>query len=113
MVAAQCLCGFTELEDEQMSDHLQRIFAPDHTIGNDGRAHEEGGRLLCFCGFTARATEELDEHFLKVFTPDDGIGHDGRGHARVDNAVAESTGKSALRVLAGIGDPSVPVRVRS
>ncbi len=80
MVIVQCLCGFTELEDEQMSDHLQLVFAPDGGIGNDGRAHEEGGRLSCFCGFAAGAAGELDAHFAQVFTPDDRIGRDGREH---------------------------------
>jgi hypothetical protein len=80
MIAVQCLCGFKELEDERISDHLQQVFAPDDMIGNDGRAHEEGRRLSCFCGFTASTTEELDSHFSKVFTPNDAIGHDGKKH---------------------------------
>src|SRR5260370_38483640 len=36
MVAVQCSCGFTELDDEMITDHLQQSFAPDNLTGNDG-----------------------------------------------------------------------------
>jgi hypothetical protein len=80
MIAAQCACGFTELDDEQLTDHLQLMFEPAGLVGNDGQVHEERDRLTCACGLTATAVDELDQHFLKVFTPDDAIGRDGRKH---------------------------------
>ncbi len=82
MIPAQCACGFTELDDETLADHLQLVFTPDDMRGEDGRIHQEGARLACFCGFTARAPEELDGHFREVFTPDDAVGRDGRKHGR-------------------------------
>lgn len=87
MTAVQCLCGFTELEDEQISDHLQQVFAPPDMIGNDGQAHEEGESLSCFCGLTASTPEELDAHFLLLFTPADSISSDGEVHLRAVGAV--------------------------
>jgi hypothetical protein len=84
MAAVTCLCGFTELADETLIDHLLRVFAPDDMRGNDGQLHEEGSRLACFCGFTANAADALDEHFRTVFTPDDGIGNDGNKHGPAD-----------------------------
>jgi len=80
MITMQCTCGFTELDDETLIDHLQLAFEPaDHT-GSDGLAHEEAARLSCLCGFTAIASDDLDQHFLAVFVPADAIGRDGRKH---------------------------------
>jgi hypothetical protein len=83
MTAARCACGFTELEDEELIDHLLHVFEPDDRMGNDGLAHEEREPLACACGLSVVAPEELDYHFLKVFTPSDGIGSDGRRHEPV------------------------------
>jgi hypothetical protein len=80
MTAAMCLCGFTELADETLTDHLLQVFAPNDMRGNDGQVHEEGSGLACFCGFAASAVDALDEHFRAVFTPDDRIGNDGNKH---------------------------------
>ena len=80
MIAATCACGFTELDDEEITDHLHLVFEPDDIKGNDGQAHEERDHLTCACGYTAITSEELDAHFLKVFTPDDATGRDGRRH---------------------------------
>jgi hypothetical protein len=81
MTAARCLCGFTELDDETLTDHLNQVFIPDDMRGNDGKVHEEGADLACSCGFTAITTDEIDEHFHAVFTPPDAIGNDGQQHA--------------------------------
>jgi hypothetical protein len=83
MTAARCTCGFTELADEEMTDHLLRVFEPDDHMGNDGLAHEERERLTCACGSTTSTPEQLDSHFLKVFTPDNAIGSDGHRHEPV------------------------------
>jgi anti-sigma regulatory factor (Ser/Thr protein kinase) len=80
LIAARCSCGFLELADEEIIDHLELVFAPDDLTGNDGQAHEERAPLTCACGFSAITSDELDEHFLKVFIPDDVIGRDGRRH---------------------------------
>jgi len=80
MITAQCSCGFRELADEEIIDHLQLAFEPDDLRGNDGLVHEERGRLACACGLSAITTEELDAHLLNVFTPRDAIGSDGRRH---------------------------------
>jgi anti-sigma regulatory factor (Ser/Thr protein kinase) len=80
VIAAQCSCGFTELADEEIMDHLHVVFQPDDLQGSDGLAHEEHGRLTCACGLSAITSDELDEHFLKVFIPGDTIGRDGRRH---------------------------------
>jgi hypothetical protein len=80
MTANQCLCGFTELADETLADHLLRVFTPDDMRGNDGQVHQEGTALACFCGFVANTTGELDQHFSTVFTPDNAIGNDGQKH---------------------------------
>lgn len=86
MAAAQCLCGFTELADEEITDHLELVFEPEDLTGNDGQVHEETSGLTCSCGFAAITTEELDGHFLAVFTPADAVGLDGRKHEAVDAA---------------------------
>jgi anti-sigma regulatory factor (Ser/Thr protein kinase) len=83
MTAARCTCGFTELADEEVTDHLLQVFEPEDHTGSDGLAHEEHEPLTCECGFTASMPEELDAHFVKAFTPDDAIGRDGRRHEPV------------------------------
>jgi hypothetical protein len=85
MVTAQCSCGFTEFDDEDITDHLHLVFEPDDRVGSDGQVHGEGDHLTCACGLAAITAEELDAHLLKVFTPDDAIGRDGKRHeARYD-----------------------------
>jgi hypothetical protein len=86
MIAARCACGFTELDDEEITDHLNLVFEPDDLKGNDGRVHEERDRLTCACGFPAITSQELDAHLLKVFTPGDAIGRDGRRHEPADDS---------------------------
>ena len=86
MTAARCTCGFTELADEELNDHLLSVFEPEDRMGNDGLAHEERERLTCACGFTASMPEDLDAHFMKVFAPDDAIGSDGHRHEPVATA---------------------------
>ena len=90
MTASKCLCGFTELADETLTDHLLRVFGPDDMRGGDGQVHEEGAGLACFCGFAADAADILDEHFRTVFTPDDAIGNDGAKHGPADTCDARS-----------------------
>jgi hypothetical protein len=80
MTAVRCTCGFAELADETVTDHLLRVFSPDDLRGKDGQVHEEGNSLACSCGFTAITPDELDEHFLAMFTPKDTIGRDGNKH---------------------------------
>jgi hypothetical protein len=84
MIAAQCSCGFTELDDEEVIDHLQLMFEPAGLVGNDGQVHEERVSLTCACGLAAITVDELDQHFLKIFTPDDAIGRDGQKHEAAD-----------------------------
>jgi hypothetical protein len=86
MTTGTCSCGFTELDDETLTDHLHLVFEPDDRIGTDGQAHGEGDPLTCACGFTAATVGELDEHLLKAFTPDDAVGRDGQRHEVVDRA---------------------------
>jgi hypothetical protein len=80
MAATSCSCGFTELADESITDHLLQAFEPEGSRGNDGQAHEERGLRTCACGLTASTAGELDRHFLAVFTPADAVGRDGRRH---------------------------------
>jgi len=80
MIAARCSCGFTQLADEEIIDHLQLVFEPDDHRGSDGRVHEERASLTCACGLAAITSDELDAHFLQVFTPGDGIGRDSHKH---------------------------------
>ena len=80
MTAGQCSCGFTELADEEMTDHLNQVFEPEDGKGNDGLVHEERASLACLCGLAASTTEELDQHFLRVFAPDDSTGREGKRH---------------------------------
>ncbi|HEX4833299.1 MAG TPA: hypothetical protein VH478_19640 [Trebonia sp.] len=81
MLSAACLCGFTELADETLVDHLERVFTPADMRGTDGQVHQETDALACGCGFTASGPPSLDAHFLAVFTPADSIGRDGKKHA--------------------------------
>jgi len=80
MIATKCLCGFEELPDERLIDHLLEVFEPDDAIGNDGEMHEETSRLRCSCGAVSTTSESLDEHMLRIFTPDDAVGRDGHRH---------------------------------
>jgi len=79
-----CACGFTELADEDITDHLETVFEPDDLTGNDGQVHQETSNLTCSCGLAFITTEELDNHFLAVFTPADAVGRDGQKHEAVD-----------------------------
>jgi hypothetical protein len=80
MTAMQCSCGFTELADEEITDHLLLAFEPPDLRGNDGLVHAEGKLLTCLCGLTAPTAGELDQHFLQAFTPQHAIGQDGQRH---------------------------------
>jgi len=84
LLAVGCSCGFTELADEELTDHLEQVFEPNDRRGNDGLVHEEGIPLTCLCGLWVIMPEELDVHFLKVFTPADAIGRDGHKHSPPD-----------------------------
>jgi len=86
MALADCVCGFTELADEEMTDHLELVFESADLTGNDGQVHQETSSLTCSCGLTAITTDELDIHFLAVFTPADAVGRDGRKHEAVHAA---------------------------
>jgi hypothetical protein len=86
MTAARCTCSFTELDDEEIVDHLLSVFEPDDHRGTDGQVHLEGDRLACLCGVTAITTEDLDAHLLNAFTPVDAIGRDGKKHEVIDDA---------------------------
>jgi hypothetical protein len=86
MTATTCECGFTELADETLTDHLLVAFEPPDLTGTDGRVHEEHGGLACSCGLAAGSIAVLDSHFLSVFAPADSIGRDGRRHEAVDGA---------------------------
>jgi hypothetical protein len=80
MTPVNCTCGFTELADETLTDHLVWVFTPEDGMGNDGMLHEETGHRTCLCGLTAATPDDLDQHFLKVFAPDDAVGRDGHKH---------------------------------
>jgi hypothetical protein len=80
VVATQCACGFTELSDETLFDHLALAFTPDDAAGNDGREHEELRGRACACGLPGGTREELERHLMAAFTPADRIGLDGREH---------------------------------
>ncbi len=80
MMAARCACGFTELPDENILDHLAVVFTPDDCVGNDGKVHEELPGHACACGFVGITPEELEGHLMEAFTPADGTGLDGREH---------------------------------
>jgi hypothetical protein len=76
----RCLCGFTELDDETLADHLAVVFTPDDCVGNDGKVHEELSGHACACGFAAASAGDLEGHLMAMFTPADGIGLDGQRH---------------------------------
>jgi hypothetical protein len=80
MRSPQCSCGFTELPDESVTDHLLRVFEPADMRGNDGQVHEETDGHACSCGFAASTAGELDGHFLAAFTPPGAIATDGQRH---------------------------------
>jgi len=80
MITAQCLCGFAELADEEVMDHLFAVFEPDDSTGKDGQVHEELAGLTCSCGSTAVTAGELEDHFMKAFTPGDAVGRDNKRH---------------------------------
>jgi hypothetical protein len=86
MTATRCTCGFTELADEELTDHLLAVFEPADHMGNDGQAHEERAHLTCACGLTASTPGEFDAHILKVFAPSDAIGSDGLGHGPAEGS---------------------------
>jgi hypothetical protein len=83
MLATRCACGFKELADEQVIDHLLAAFEPTGAVGADGKVHEEIAGLACSCGFSGISGEELDAHFLAAFTPVGKVGRDGRRHEPV------------------------------
>jgi hypothetical protein len=80
MDSGQCVCGFTELADESLVDHLERVFTPGDVRGVDGQVHEEMDDMACACGFTTEVVAELDGHFLAVFMTADRVGPDGQKH---------------------------------
>jgi hypothetical protein len=83
MTTVQCACGFRELADEMVLDHLHRVFEAGDGKGNDGLVYEEGDRQACLCGYAADTTDDLDQHLLKSFAPRDGLGRDGQWDAVV------------------------------
>ncbi len=84
MPIARCLCGFAELDDETIADHLAAVFMPDDCVGNDGKVHDELSGRACACGFFGSSASELEGHLAAAFTPGDGIGLDGREHGVCD-----------------------------
>jgi hypothetical protein len=80
MLAMRCACGFEELADEQLIDHLLAVFEPADAVGTNGEIHEEMVGRACSCGFFAISGSEMDTHFLAVFTPVGLAGRDGRTH---------------------------------
>jgi len=84
MPIARCLCGFAELDDETLADHLAVVFTPDDCVGNDGKVHEELPGRACACGFSGTSADALEGHLMAAFTPGDGTGLDGRKHGDRD-----------------------------
>jgi hypothetical protein len=80
MLAMRCACGFEELGDEQVIDHLLAVFEPPDATGTDDRIHEEMAGRTCSCGFSAISGDEMGAHFLAAFTPAGKVGRDGRAH---------------------------------
>jgi hypothetical protein len=76
----KCRCGFMELADETIADHLAVAFTPDNCVGNDGKVHEELSGRACACGFATGSAGDLEAHLMASFTPDDGTGLDGKRH---------------------------------
>jgi hypothetical protein len=83
-MTAACLCGFTELDDENLTDHILAVFAPADSRGADGLIHEEGKPLACACGFAAITAEELDLHFLRMFVPANRTDPSGKKHEVIE-----------------------------
>ena len=83
MLATRCACGFQELADEQLIDHLLSVFEPEGAIGTDGDIHLETTSKACSCGLPFPSVEQFDAHFLAQFTPADSIGHKGQRHEPV------------------------------
>jgi hypothetical protein len=81
MPVASCICGFTELVDESLIDHLLLAFVPDDGRVPDGQAHEEAETGHCLCGLATAAPAALDAHFLCIFTPATSTGRDGHKHS--------------------------------
>jgi hypothetical protein len=108
----RCTCGFTELDDEKITDHFHLVFEPDDHRGKDGLVHEEGNPLACLCGFNANSPDELDAHLLTAFIPDDAIGRDGRRHEPAEIAGGKlavegaELGELIARRLAAIMEPT-------
>ena len=86
MVALRCSCGFTELGDEEIIDHLHEVFESWDLRGNDGQVHQETDLRTCACGLVAITSEELDAHLLKAFTPVDAIAPDGMEHRVIQDS---------------------------
>jgi hypothetical protein len=84
MPIARCLCGFAELDDETIADHLAVVFTPDDSVGNDGKVHEELSEHACACGFSAGSARDLEGHLVAMFTPADSTGLDGQRHEARD-----------------------------
>jgi hypothetical protein len=84
MPYAHCLCGFAELDDETLPDHLTVVFTPDDCAGNDGMVHDELPGHACACGFPGSSASDLGGHLMAAFTPAGGIGLDGRRHGARD-----------------------------
>jgi hypothetical protein len=80
MPISRCLCGFAELDDETLADHLAVVFTPDDSVGTDGNVHEELPEHACACGFSGNSADVLEGHLVAAFTPRDGIGLDGGRH---------------------------------
>jgi hypothetical protein len=82
MSSTRCSCGFTELADETLADHLLHVFTPADNRDIGGVEHYESEVGTCSCGFTG----PLDAHFLTEFTPASAIGTDDRKHEPVETA---------------------------
>lgn len=105
MNAIRCSCGFAELADETVIDHLLRVFEPEGSRGTDGLVHEEvAPPRTCSCGFTAMTPADVDSHFLRVFTPPGAVGRDGKKHEacggdehRDDSAIRRTSTRRDVR----------------
>jgi hypothetical protein len=86
VLATRCACGFEELADEQLIDHLLSVFEPEGAIGTDGDINLELTSLACSCGLSFPSVEQFDAHFLARFTPASSVGRDGQRHQPVPNA---------------------------
>jgi len=79
-LATQCACGFEQLADEQLIDHMLAAFESPGAVGADGKIHDELAGQACSCGFLALSGDEMESHFLAIFTPVGSVGRDGRVH---------------------------------